>query len=174
MIAKEVGITKPSIYYHFSSKEALIDRIFEYIFHDYHFNRFFQIDECDEENFAEKLYEGGLKMILGTNEIDVRVLHEFVQIAVRHEKYLERILKMEQEFVDGFGDLLQKGVELGVVSPENKETKAQLLACVLNSIQDYLMIQFQLGYQNVWKLAVNSVITKNKLEMEESETSRVG
>lgn len=61
MIAEKAGITKPSIYYHFTSKEELIDRIFEYSIGDYQFDHDVNFDECNEQNFAKKLYEAGQK-----------------------------------------------------------------------------------------------------------------
>ncbi|MDG2784605.1 TetR/AcrR family transcriptional regulator [Vibrio parahaemolyticus] len=45
MIAKEVGISKPAIYYHFSSKEALVDFLFEEIFSGYHFVSYFDKEQ---------------------------------------------------------------------------------------------------------------------------------
>lgn len=166
MIAKEVGITKPSIYYHFDSKEALLDRIFEYTMKDYQFEYFIRIDECNEHNFAEKLYEAGLHMLPENDKDVLKVFKEFISFALRNEKYLEGVAEIEQQFINGFKELLKKGADLGVVSPHNITVKAHMLSLVIDGIQDYMIMQmaFQADYKEVWKEAVNSVLTKNKLE----------
>lgn len=55
MIAKEVGISKPAIYYHFSSKEALIDFLFEEIFSGYHFVSYFDKRAIYERKLCRKV-----------------------------------------------------------------------------------------------------------------------
>ncbi|GIN57334.1 TetR family transcriptional regulator [Lederbergia ruris] len=171
MIATKVGITKPSIYYHFASKEELIDRIFEYSLGDYQFDHFVQIDECNEQNFAKKLYQAGLRMFPEKDEIYLRVLNEFMSYAVRNEKYLKRIAKFEQEFIEGFQDLLQKGADLGIVKPQNIAAKAHMLAIVIDGIQDSIVMQmpFKTDYKDIWREVVNSVLTKNQNEFGEDE-----
>lgn len=42
MIASEVGISKPAIYYYFPSKEELVDYLFHIVFDDHNFSEFFQ------------------------------------------------------------------------------------------------------------------------------------
>ncbi|MBN3526672.1 TetR/AcrR family transcriptional regulator [Paenibacillus apiarius] len=163
MIAKAVGISKPAIYYHFSSKEELIQRIFEYIFADYRFDHYFRIDQVDADNFGEKLYQGGLQMLPEEGEdeehyVVMRVLNEFILTAGRTKKYEERLFSMQHEFLDGFRDLLEKGAELGVISPQNIEAKAHMLALVNDNISNYMMMQFKLDYKAIWKEAVNSVL----------------
>lgn len=54
MIAEKVGISKPSIYYHFSSKNALIDTVFKVIFEDYRFDNYFQVDKMTAKKLREK------------------------------------------------------------------------------------------------------------------------
>lgn len=161
MIANEVGMTKPSIYYHFASKEELIDRVFEYIFCDYHFDHYFKIDQFNKENFEEKLYQGGLQMLPEDNEEHyaiMRVLNEFILTAGRDENYAKRLVSMQQEFLDGFRDLLKKGAELGVVLPGNIEPKAHMLALVIDNLTNYMMMHIKLSYKEIWKEAVRSVL----------------
>lgn len=161
MIAQKVGITKPSIYYHFESKEALIDRVFNDTFADYRFDQFIRIDECNEQNFAEKLYQGGLRMLPDNDEFSLRVLNEFIYIAMREEKYLKRVSRIEREFRDGFVSLLKKGADLGIVSPQNIAAKAHMLSVLVDGLT--MQLPSELDCEAVWKEAVNSVIIKNKL-----------
>ncbi|MBE7127470.1 TetR/AcrR family transcriptional regulator, partial [Bacillus mycoides] len=54
MIAEEVGIAKPSIYYYFKSKDALIESIFNELCAAMQFSSFFHTEEFTKENFIEK------------------------------------------------------------------------------------------------------------------------
>lgn len=66
---------------------------------------------------------------------------------------------------------VQKGAELGVVKPQNLEAKAHILAIVINSIQDSIVMQipFQTDYKHIWRKAVNSVLMKNKIDVGEND-----
>ena len=57
MIAEEVGIAKPSIYYYFKSKDALIECIFTELCVAMQFSSFFHTEEFTKENFIEKCIE---------------------------------------------------------------------------------------------------------------------
>ena len=100
MIAKEVGISKPAIYYHFSSKEALVDFLFEEIFSGYHFMSYFDKEQYTRENFAEKLIADGLHMLseYEGQEGILRVINEFIVTAARNEKYQKRLFEIQEEF----------------------------------------------------------------------------
>jgi AcrR family transcriptional regulator len=164
MIAKEVGISKPAIYYHFPSKEALIDFLFEDFFADYYFSNYFSLDEYTKQNFAETLIADGLSMLPDCDEdpFILRVLNEFVLTVGRNEKYHQRLLDMQADFLNGFTALLIKGAELGVVSEENTETKAHMLVMVIDNISSFMLMGFKLNYKDIWIEAVKSVITTNQ------------
>ncbi|NEW07636.1 TetR/AcrR family transcriptional regulator [Paenibacillus sp. SYP-B3998] len=160
MIAKEVGISKPSIYYHFTSKEELVQRIFEHIFSEYHFKHYFPIEEFNENNFWDKLYLGGLQMLPENEEEHysiMRILNEFMLSAGRDENYAKRMISMQQEFLDGFCDLLKKGAELGVISSQQTKAKAHMLALVIDNLSTYMMMGLNLDFEQIWKESVNSV-----------------
>ncbi|MGE6365711.1 TetR/AcrR family transcriptional regulator [Bacillus paramycoides] len=156
MIAKEVGISKPAIYYHFPSKEALVDFLFEEIFSGYHFANYF-----DKEQYTkEKLIADGLHMLSeyeGEQEI-LRVINEFIVTATRNEKYQKRLFEIQEEFLNGFHDLLKKGVELGVVSQHATEENAHTLALVIDNMSNYVLMGFQLKYKKIWIQNVKNVM----------------
>lgn len=169
MIAGEVGITKPSIYYHFSSKDELVERVFDYMFSDYHFEHYFTLSDFNELNFAEELYQGGLRMFPEEEETSVSLFHllnEFMLTASRSANYSERVIAMQKNFLDGFQELLQLGVEFGVVAQGNSVSKAYVLALVIDNITSYMMMDIPLDYKVIWKEAVNSVLRKGADPME--------
>ena len=160
MIAKEVGISKPAIYYHFSSKEALVDFLFEEIFSGYHFVDYFNKEQYTKENFAEKLIADGLHMLseYEGQEGILRVINEFIVTAARNEKYQKRLFEIQEDFLNGFHDLLKKGVELGVVSQRATEEKAHTLALVIDNMSNYMLMGFQLKYKEIWIQNVKNVM----------------
>lgn len=160
MIAKEVGISKPAIYYHFSSKEALVDFLFEEIFSGYHFVSYFNKEQYTKENFAEKLIADGLHMLseYEGQEGILRVINEFIITASRNEKYQKRLFEIQEDFLNGFHDLLKKGVELDVVSQQATEENAHTLALVIDNMSNYMLMGFQLKYKEIWIQNVKNVM----------------
>ncbi|MHA4262454.1 TetR/AcrR family transcriptional regulator [Bacillus cereus] len=160
MIAKEVGISKPAIYYHFSSKEALVDFLFEEIFSDYHFTKYFNEERYTKENFAEKLIADGLHMLseYEGQEGILRVINEFIVTASRNEKYQKRLFEIQEDFLRGFHDLLKKGARLGVVSQHETEENAHTLALVIDNMSNYMLMGFQLKYKEIWIRNVKNVM----------------
>lgn len=160
MIAKEVGISKPAIYYHFSSKEALVDFLFEEIFSGYHFVSYFNKEQYTKENFAEKLIADGLHMLseYEGQEGILRVINEFIVTAARNEKYQKRLFEIQEDFLNGFHDLLKKGVELDVVSQQATEENAHTLALVIDNMSNYMLMGFQLKYKEIWIQNVKNVM----------------
>ncbi|ANY65972.1 TetR family transcriptional regulator [Paenibacillus sp. BIHB 4019] len=167
MIAGKVGITKPSIYYHFSTKEELVSRIYSHLFENHYFESYFQADFAAAEDFRKALYEGGLKMLPdGSKEhaASLRVLSEYMLLAERDELYRSLLGNMQQNFLNGFHDLLMKGVELGVVAPQNVVYKAHMLALVIDNLSRCMMMKVAMEYHEVWKETVNSVLLDVKGE----------
>ncbi|PFV77740.1 TetR family transcriptional regulator [Bacillus sp. AFS059628] len=160
MIAKEVGISKPAIYYHFSSKEALVDFLFEEIFSGYHFVSYFDKEQYTKENFAEKLIADGLHMLseYEGQEGILRVINEFIVTASRNEKYQKRLFEIQEDFLNGFHDLLKRGVELGVVSKHGTEENAHTLALVIDNMSNYMLMGFELNYKEIWIRNVKNVM----------------
>ena len=159
-IAKEGGISKPAIYYHFSSKEALVDFLFEEIFSGYHFVSYFDKEQYTKENFAEKLISDGLHMLseYEGQEGILRVINEFIVTASRNEKYQKRLFEIQEDFLNGFHDLLKKGVELDVVSQQATEENAHTLALVIDNMSNYMLMGFQLKYKEIWIRNVKNVM----------------
>ncbi|MBT2292500.1 TetR/AcrR family transcriptional regulator [Paenibacillus albidus] len=161
MISKKVGITKSSIYYHFDSKEELISRTFDHIFKDHYFATYFNIASVNRDTFVETLYEGGLKMLPSGDEehrSTLRVLSEFMMLAERDEQFRTPLLKVQQDFVSGFFNLLAKGSELGLISPSNIESKSKILALLIDNLSRCKMMKFEMEYPEIWKEAVYSML----------------
>ncbi|MGF9908576.1 TetR/AcrR family transcriptional regulator [Brevibacillus porteri] len=160
MIATEVGITKPAIYYHFASKDALLDYLFDQLFRNYTFSHFFTVTDFTADNFVELLIENGLKLLPSEEEdyAFLRVFNQFLLSVSQKEKYRDKLRVMQEDFLQGFTSLLERGVELGVITPDRIVAKAHILALVVDNISNYMLMGIELDQRDIWTETVRSVL----------------
>ncbi|MFF3103423.1 TetR/AcrR family transcriptional regulator [Viridibacillus arvi] len=164
MIAKELGMSKPSLYYYVESKDELIKKVFDYIFEDYTFEDYFHLKDMTKENLIEQLYLGGMDYINEIQEQDIllNLLSEFTLYANRNkevdETFIEKIKEVQQMFIDGFVQVLQKAIEFGLMEENNIQAKAGVLALMLDNILNYKMLDMKIEEAAIWKQTITGVI----------------
>lgn len=161
MIAKEVGISKPAIYYYFISKDVLIEVLFDEITKEIDFSKSFSIQDYTKDNFEAKLLADGCRMIeeQRQDEYFPRILNEYMIRGSRNEpKYEQRFYAVTEGFASGFEELLTHGAKLGVVPDERITAKAHMLTMVIDNIGNFMMIGFKFNYEDIWQEAVKSVL----------------
>lgn len=159
MIAKAVGIAKPSIYYYFKSKEDLIAAIFEDLCSAIQFSTFFEADTFTKDNFEEKLVELGIHMIdeQAKDPYYNRVVQEYMLMATRYPFYHEKLLMVQKGYLHGFETLMEKAKHFGLVSDQASAAKAHMLALVLDNIGNFMMLVEHIDYKQIWLEAVSGV-----------------
>lgn len=160
MIASEVGISKPAIYYYFSSKEELVDHLFHLVFADHHFSAYFSINEYTKENFKKRLIADGMRYFeeYKHNTPALKVVHEFVLSAAQRPKYENKLKSIMEHFLEGFDALLSYGVELGVISSQNTKVNAHTLALVIDNLGNFMIFGIEMDYKKIWETAVSNVM----------------
>lgn len=161
MIAAEVGISKPAIYYYFQSKDQLITYLFDELYKVIQQDVAVDYKELSRVNFKEKLLELGYKSIeaQGKDPYFNKIFNQYILLAARDESYKKQLVELETSFLTSFVEVLQYGVRLGVLEDTlNIEAKAQMLALVYDNIGNFMLTGNQLNYRAIWKEAVHSVI----------------
>jgi TetR/AcrR family transcriptional repressor of mexJK operon len=159
MIAKEVGLTKPALYYYFSSKEALFHALLQEVCKEIRFDTFFPIKEFTTENFKEHFITCGLKMIHEQRNDPhySLIMKEFMIQSTRDEKILEAVKAVIDTYVQGFTALFMHGVNLGVMRGENLGVKAEMLTLVIDQIDNYMTLGIAFDYDRLWQYSVEQV-----------------
>ncbi|TXK84374.1 TetR/AcrR family transcriptional regulator [Paenibacillus sp. N3.4] len=160
MIAKELKISKPALYYHFLSKEAIIDVLFDEICKSIGFANFFNIQDYTMDNFVEKLISDGLSLINKQKE-DAnysRIMNQYQALGYRDPKYAQKLLEVLGGFTSGFDELLQHGASLGAINAKDTLIKAQMLNMILDSMDNFMSYGFEYRYAEIWTQAVLSNI----------------
>ncbi|KPN97986.1 TetR/AcrR family transcriptional regulator [Lysinibacillus sp. ZYM-1] len=169
MIAAEVGISKPAIYYYFQSKDQLIAYLFEELYKEIQRDIAVDYKELSPTNFKGELLELGYKSIdaQGKDPYFNKIFNQYVLLAARDESYMKQLVELETSFLTSFVEILQYGVRLRViVDNPNMEAKAQMLALLYDNIGNFMLTGNQLNYKAIWKEAVDSVIQGGEDEKE--------
>ncbi|MGR7909408.1 TetR/AcrR family transcriptional regulator [Lysinibacillus capsici] len=165
MIATEVGISKPAIYYYFQSKDQLIAFIFDELYKEIQHDVAVDYKELSSANFKEELLKLGYKSIEAQDKDPYfnKIFNQYVLLAARDENYKRQLVELETSFLTSFVAILRYGVQLGVLEDTpHIEAKAQMLALVYDNIGNFMLTGNQLNYRAIWKEAVNSVIQGGK------------
>ena len=164
-IAKAVGISKPSIYYYFESKEDLIRQLFDYFCKEIQFNNYFRVEDFTAKNFVDKLVSIGVQMIQDQKQDPYfdNVMKEFLSLAARDKYYHDHLLEIQSFYLKGFVELLQKASSLSLITEEAVEEKAHILALVLDNIGNLIMENETINYKGIWITTVKLVFSKGDL-----------
>ncbi|BBH24153.1 TetR family transcriptional regulator [Paenibacillus baekrokdamisoli] len=160
MIAKEVGISKPAIYYYFSSKEVLFYALLQAVCDEIRFEKFFSITQFSATNFADQLVQCGLTMIQDQRDDPnySLLMKEFMIQSTRDEKILVSVKTVIESYLNGFEALLQHGVSLGVLTGENLRVKAEMLTLVIDQIDNYMSLSIGFDYEGLWRHCVSQTL----------------
>lgn len=164
MIAKEVGMTKPSLYYYVESKDELIKKVFVYIFEDYAFENYFKVEDMTKDNLMDQLYTGGMTYLneIQEQEVLLNLLSEYTLYANRNkevdETYIQKIKEVQKMFIDGFVHVLQKATEFGLMEENNLQAKAGVLALMLDNLLNYKMLDMQIEESAIWSQTITDVM----------------
>ncbi|WP_335872710.1 TetR/AcrR family transcriptional regulator [Bacillus sp. 2205SS5-2] len=160
LIAKEVGITKPAIYYYFPSKNALIHTLFQYLVKQIHFSKFFQQEEYTVKNFKGKLIADGHKMIeqQAQDPHYSNIMSEYHLLSTRETQYGEGLKETLAGFLNGFISLLEVADSYGLLMSTSVQTSAQFLTIIVDGLDKYAEKEFQFNAEDIWEMAVTSII----------------
>ena len=78
------------------------------------------------------------------------LMSEFMLTASRSANYGQRVVAMRQSFLDGFRELMRLGADFGIIERQNADSKAYVLALVIDNITSYIMMDIRLDYQAIW------------------------
>ncbi|MCQ6557182.1 TetR/AcrR family transcriptional regulator [Paenibacillus mendelii] len=160
MIAKEVNISKPALYYHFVSKESIIEVLFDEICKSIGFENFFTIQDYTNDNFEEKLISDGLRIILKQNE-DIyytRIMNQYQALGYRNPTYSRKLIDSLDGFTTGFVALLQHGARIGAIEDTDALVKAQMLTMMIDSMDNFISYGLAYHYEAIWTKAVVTIV----------------
>lgn len=163
MIAKELGISKPALYYHFASKEALIDVLFEEICRDIDFSRFFDKRQYTKGNFEQRFIEDGLNMIGHQDQNYLQIMNQYHALGYREPKYMRMLIEILEGYTKGFSELLQHGVDLGVLPEQDVMVRAEMLTMIMDGMDNFMSYGFECRYEDIWKVTVLGLIKGDRV-----------
>jgi len=140
-IAREAGLSKGSLYWHFKSKNEIIAAVLMRMFQGY----FGELKKIVSET---GLADTRLRRYIHQTALDVGKLRrwqplmaEFYSIATRHDSTRLFLEKYYAQYVDRLADLIQKGVDEGVFKPVD----AREIAFLMTSASEGVILLCSLG-----------------------------
>ena len=164
-ICNDVGITKPSVYYYFRSKEeiflAVLDRL--YPLTDYIKEAGFDAID-DIKSYREKLIGLGFSLIESYRDDTERRL-VLAEVSIQSERITsvwDHKARFDQAKIETWEAILKQGVEIGAFDKQfNTELCAQTLYVILAGISYSIAYKDKVDAKSIWKDAIDHLFFSN-------------
>jgi AcrR family transcriptional regulator len=163
LIAKEIGISKPALYYYFSSKEILFEKLYENITNEIKKAYSGNYNNLTVKEFYLALIEIGLSGIRGQNDDEYLgpVLKQFALLSLRYKKlkkYTETIYTLIEK---RFNNLMIRAYKLDLIQESEIIHFTKLFYMVDMSISDQLIQDKTYDYESMWILFTGKMMKDN-------------
>lgn len=157
MICKAVGITKPSLYYYFESKEELfLELINEFLNGDKAVP--FNMDVTEEEYFIELTNFGlGFLSAYKRDEIFSNFAMEVYIQSKRITELSRQMSEYNRLFKSAIGDILLRGVELGLIEEDELSITTETMYATIHGIEASIMFGTDINHEVVWMHFVDNL-----------------
>lgn len=163
-ICKEVGITKPSVYYYFDSKEdiflAVLDGLYPLI--DYTKEAGFEAID-DIQSYREKLIGLGFSLIESYRDDTERrmFLAELSIQSARIASVWNHKARLDQANMEAWEAILKHGIKIGALDKQlNAELCAQTLFVISAGISDSIVNRDAVDAKSIWKCTINHLFSQ--------------
>lgn len=164
LIAKEVGISKPALYHHFPSREALFETLYDAIIleiiEDFHID----LESWTIETYAKELTEVGLKDIRHLKEHPqlVSILKQYYLLSMRQESLKQKTECLEEKTLAYHQRLIDRGVVLGFFKKEEAKSIAEMFNAQLAGISWGIIVRPTGSYELSWQVLMNKLLNSKK------------
>lgn len=161
-IASGAGITKPSLYYYFRSKEALTLGLLEEIEKTIDLGQHYDLREWTQDNFAVRFRALGRKMMAEYHEdlLFSKVLKQYSILALTNDNVKSQLSSIQENQRQHFEKILRHGAVCGVVDPAAIEDCIEFLVLLMRTISEEIPSHPDKSYSEVWGLGIKAVITR--------------
>ena len=153
-LARRLSVSKSSLYEHFPSKDALISSILELILHDFH---------SQEENIYNSTLplRQKLKAILTIkpDRFEPFSNRVYEDLRLSYPEEWQKVVQFRQERMSRIANLLQHGIDTGIIRPIHVSVAQQTIISALNGLTSYsFLTENNLTYQNAIAAMIDIIV----------------
>ena len=160
MICNDIGITKPAVYYYFTSKEEIFMAMVKQMFSHNEYDGYSFDNNAD--NFKKQFIEFGDTIINGfkSDEEQQKVMTEINTEKIRQPRLKAFMEDHKQNRKQQMLNIVEKGVDIGVFHEGyDKKALATIVDMILLGIADELLVSKDTDGHRIWREFVE-IITR--------------
>ncbi len=157
-IAKEAGLSKGGVYFHFKSKQEVFSSLV-----DEEYGRsmeFLKSVRSGDAPMVEKM------QVLATHYLEYfssapdapRFFVVMGEMALRDEALAAKLLEMQSAFIDEGAELIGQGIDEGVVRPVDKQVVAAILKALLDGLEGLTALDYPIDVQRFMGVGLELVM----------------
>lgn len=157
-IAREAGLSKGGVYFHFKSKQEVFDSLLE---GEYQRSMaLLQQIAANDEALNVKLMQLGAHYLefFSSSPDEPRFMIVMGEMAIRNEEVAQRLLDMQTTFIEQIQKLVERGIEEGLFKPVNARSVAVLFKALVDGVEGMHALRYPIDGPATLQAALDMTI----------------